>query len=349
MTTAGASSTAAGFAGRIGTRVLAAVPVLLGAVVFTFVLTHVLPGDPAAFLASGPNAGPEEIAQIRARMGLDQPLPAQLWHYLAALAQGDWGQSHTTGQPVWTDLRQRLPATLELTFIAFALTMAVALPLGTAAALRPRSAWDRGCTLLTVGGSCMPTFVIALLLVYVFYFLLGWAPEPTGRIDALLAPPPAVTGFLLVDSVLAGRADAFASAAGRLLLPAASMALFSLAPVARLMRASLLGVLRSDPVRTARALGLPRRAVLASALHLALLPVITGAGMVFSYMLSANVVIEKVFAWPGIGSYALDALLASDHAPLQGFVLLVALLFVGVNLLVDLMHGRIDPRAGAGA
>jgi ABC-type dipeptide/oligopeptide/nickel transport system permease component len=343
------TGTPLGLAGRVAARMLAALPVLAGAVVFTFLLTHVLPGDPAAFLASGPSAGPEEIAQIRARMGLDQPLPVQLWHYLAALAQGDWGQSHTTGQPVWTDLRQRLPATLELTFVAFTLTLAVALPLGAAAALRPRSIWDRACTLLTVGGSCMPTFVIALLLVYVFYFLLGWAPEPTGRIDAMLAPPPAVTGFLLVDSLLAGRADAFASAAGRLLLPAVAMALFSLAPLARLMRASLLGVLRSDPVRTARALGLPRRAVLASALHLALLPVVTGAGMVFSYMLSANVVIEKVFAWPGIGSYALDALLASDHAPLQGFVLLVALLFVGVNLGVDLLHGRIDPRAGSQA
>lgn len=342
-------ATGANFAARIGARVLATVPVLLGAVVFTFLLTHVLPGDPAAFLASGPSAGPEEIAQIRARMGLDQPLPTQLWHYLVGLAQGDWGQSHTTGQPVWTDLSQRLPATLELTFVAFALTLAVALPLGAAAALRPRSVWDRACTLLTVGGSCMPTFVIALLLVYVFYFLLGWAPEPTGRIDAMLAPPPTVTGFLLVDATLAGQWEALASAAGRLLLPAVAMALFSLAPVARLMRASLLGVLRSDPVRTASALGLPHRAVLASALHLALLPVVTGAGMVFSYMLSANVVIEKVFAWPGIGSYALDALLAADHAPLQGFVLLVALLFVSVNLAVDLLHARIDPRAGAQA
>ncbi|SFQ34920.1 ABC transporter permease [Variovorax sp. 770b2] len=336
-------------AGRAANRVLATVPVLLGAVVFTFLLTHVLPGDPAAFLASGPSAGPEEIAQIRARMGLDQPLAVQLQHYLYALVHGDWGQSHMTGQPVLTDLWQRLPATLELTFAAFALTLAVALPLGAAAALRPRSIWDRACTLLTVGGSCMPSFVIALLLIYVFYFLLGWSPEPTGRIDAMLAPPPQVTGFMFVDALLAWRWDALGSAAGRLLLPSVAMAFFSLAPVARLTRASLLGVLRSDPVRTARALGLPPRAALANALHLALLPVVTSAGMVFSYMLSANVVIEKVFAWPGIGSYALDALMAADHAPLQGFVLLVALLFVFVNLLVDVLHGRIDPRAGAGA
>lgn len=334
-------------AGRIAARVLTTLPILLGTVVFTFLLTHVLPGDPAAFLASGPNAGPEEIAQIRSRLGLDQPLHTQLQRYLEALLHGDWGLSHTTGQPVLVDLWQRLPATLELTFVAFALTLAVALPLGSAAALRPGSAWDRACTLLTVGGSCMPSFVIALLLIYVFYFLLGWAPEPTGRIDAMLAPPPQATGFLLVDSVLAARWDGLASAAGRLLLPSVAMAFFSLAPVARLTRASLLGVLRSDPVRTSRALGLPRRAVLAGALHLALLPVVTSAGMVFSYMLSANVVIEKVFAWPGIGSYALDALMAADHAPLQGFVLLVALLFVGVNLLVDLLHARIDPRAGA--
>jgi len=337
------------FARRVAARLAATVPILAGTVVFTFLLTHVLPGDPAAFLASGPSAGPEEIAQIRARMGLDQPLPTQLWRYLEALAHGDWGQSHTTGQPVLTDLWQRLPASLELTLAAFALTLLVGIPLGAAAALRPRSPWDRACTLLTVGGSCMPSFVVALLLIYVFYFVLGWAPEPTGRIDAMIEPPPVRSGFLLLDAALAARWDALASAAGRLLLPAVAMAAFSLAPVARLTRASLLGVLRSDPVRTARALGLPRRAVVAGALHLALLPVVTSAGMVFSYMLSANVVIEKVFAWPGIGSYALDALMAADHAPLQGFVLLVALLFVLVNLAVDLLHGRIDPRAGAEA
>jgi len=337
------------FARRVVSRLAATVPVLAGTAVFTFVLTHVLPGDPAAFLASGPNAGPEEIAQIRARMGLDLPLPTQLWHYLQALAHGDWGQSHTTGQPVLTDLWQRLPASLELTVAAFVLTLLVALPLGTAAALRPRSLWDRACTVLTVGGSCVPSFVIALLLVYVFYFLLGWAPEPTGRIDAMIEPPPVRTGFMLLDAALALRWDAFASAAGRLLLPSVAMAAFSLAPVARLTRASLLGVLRSDPVRTARALGLPPRAVLAGALHLALLPVVTSAGMVFSYMLSANVVIEKVFAWPGIGSYALDALMAADHAPLQGFVLLVALMFVLVNFAIDLLHERIDPRVGSAA
>jgi len=332
-------------AGRAAARVLATLPILIGAVVFTFLLTHVLPGDPAAFLASGPNAGPEEIAHIRTRMGLDRPLPEQLARYLSDLLHGDWGQSHMTGQPVLADLWQRLPATLELTVVAFGLTLAVGLPLGIVAALKPRSPWDRLCTLLTVGGSCMPGFVVALLLVYVFYFVLGWAPEPTGRIDPLLAPPPAVTGFLLFDAAIAARWDALGSAAARLVLPGVSMALFSLAPVARLTRASLLGVLRSDPVRTARALGLPRRAALSSALHLALLPVVTSAGMVFSYMLSANVVIEKVFAWPGIGSYALDALMAADHAPLQGFVLVVAVLFVAVNLLVDLLHGRIDPRA----
>ena len=330
---------------RVAARVLATLPILFGAVVFTFLLTRVLPGDPAAFLASGPNAGPEEIAQMRARMGLDRPLPEQLWHYLVQLARGDWGRSHTTGQPVIEDLWQRLPASLELCIAAFALTLLVALPLGTAAALRPRSAWDRACTLLSVGGSCVPG--IALLLVYVFYFLLGWAPEPTGRIDALLEPPPLRTGFLLIDATLAARWDALASAAGRLALPAISMALFSLAPLARLTRASLLGVLRGDAVRAARALGLPRRAVLASALHLALLPVVTSAGMVFSYLLGANEVIEKVFAWPGIGSYALDALMAADHAPLQGFVLVVASLFVGVNLAVDLLQGRIDPRGRA--
>jgi peptide/nickel transport system permease protein len=330
---------------RVGLRVLATLPILLGAAVFTFVLMRVLPGDPATFLASGPNAGPEEVAQIRARLGLDRPLPEQLWRYLGQLARGDWGQSHTTGQPVLADLWQRLPASLELTFVAFALALFVAVPLGAIAAWRPGSAWDRACTLLSVLGSCTPSFVVALLLIHVFYFQLGWAPEPTGRIDALLLPPPTLSGFALVDSALALRADALASAAGRLLLPATAMALFALAPLARITRASLRGVLRSDPVRSARAQGLSRGAVARAALHLALLPVVTSAGMLFSSLLGANVVIEKVFAWPGIGSYAMDALMAADHAPVQGFVLLVATLFALVNLAIDLLHEQLDPRA----
>ncbi|MBP6895489.1 MAG: ABC transporter permease [Pseudacidovorax sp.] len=326
-------------------RLAAAPPVLLAAAVFTFLLMRWLPGDPAAVLASG-QATPQELAALRTQLGLDRPLAEQLLHYLADLARGDWGQSLLTGQPVLSDLLARLPATLELTGFAFAITVVFGLPLGVAAALRPQGWPDRLCRWVTTAGGCAPTFVVGLLLIQLFYVLAGWAAEPIGRIDPALELPPLRSGLLLVDAALAGDAAAWRSALGHLLLPGVSMALFSLAPLARITRSAMLTALASDYLRSARALGLPaRQVVLDYALRGALLPVLTTLGMVFSYMLGANVVVEKLFAWPGIGSYALDALMAADRAPLQGFVLLVALLFTAVNLAVDLLALAVDPRA----
>ncbi|MBB3181475.1 ABC transporter permease [Variovorax sp. Sphag1AA] len=330
-------------------RVLATLPILFGAAVFTFLLTRVLPGDAAAFLASG-QASAEDIAALRQQLGLDLPLHLQLLDYLSRLAHGDWGQSFTTGQPVVADLLQRLPASMELSLFAFALALAIGLPLGIAAALKPGGAMDHVCRAVCTAGSCAPTFVVGLLLIYVLYFSLGWAAEPVGRLDPMLAPPPVHTGFLLIDAALAGDGAAWRSALSHLLLPAVSMALFSVAPLARITRSSMLAVLGSDFMRTARALGLPhRQALLTYALRNALLPVLTTMGLVFSYMLGANVVIEKLFAWPGIGSYALDALMSADHAPVQGFVLLVAVVFSLVNLLVDLLGQLADPRTRGSA
>lgn len=330
---------------RLASRVLAAVPVLFGAAVFTFLLTRVLPGDPAAFLASGPQAGPEEIAALRHQLGLDRSLPDQLWHYLGALARGDWGQSFLTGQPVLVDLVQRLPASVELASAGLLLAVLAGLPLGAAAALRPGSAIDHACRAVCTAGSCMPPFVTGLVLIAVFYVGLGWAAEPVGRLG-FAAPPPTHTGLLLVDAAIAGDWEAWRSALARLVLPATSLALFSLAPLARIARASLLAVLSSDYLRTARALALPAPVLLGGyAFRNALLPVLNTLGLVFSYMLGASVVVEKLFAWPGIGSYAMDALLAADHAPVQGFVLSVAAVFVLVNLAVDLLAAALDPRA----
>jgi peptide/nickel transport system permease protein len=306
---------------------------------------RVLPGDPAVFFASGPNAGKAEIEAIRVQMGLDKPVPEQLVRYLGDVASGKLGRSMTTGQPVLKDLRERLPASLELTFVALAFAVALAVPLGVAAALRPGSLVGHGVRLVCSLGVCVPTFVSGLLLIYVFYYLLGLSPDPTGRIDVFSASPPNITGFLLVDFALVGDGAGWRAAAGQLLLPALTMALFVLAPLARITRASMLAVLGSDFVRTARAVGLPSRQVLgAYALRNAFLPVLTIAGIVFSTMLGANVLVEKVFSWPGVASYALDALLSSDYAPVQGFVLLMASIFVVVNLVVDLLYGLADPR-----
>ena len=330
---------------RAGGRLLSSVPALLGVLVFTFLLMRVLPGDPAVFFASGPNAGKAEIEAIRVQMGLDKPVPEQLVRYLGDVASGRLGRSMTTGQPVLKDLRERLPASLELTFVALALAVLLAVPLGVAAALRPGSPIDHGVRLVCSLGVCIPTFVSGLLLIYVFYYLLGLSPDPTGRIDVFSASPPNITGFLLVDFALVGDGEGWRAAAGQLLLPAITMALFVLAPLARITRASMLAVLGSEFVRTARAVGLPSRQVIGSyALRNAILPVLTIAGIVFSTMLGANVLVEKVFSWPGVASYALDALLSSDYAPVQGFVLLMASIFVIVNLTVDLLYGLADPR-----
>ena len=333
---------------RVGGRLLASIPAVIGVVVLTFLVMRVLPGDPAVYFAGGPSAGQAEIDALRIEMGLDKPVPVQLLYYLRDVATGDLGRSLTTGQPVLLDIRQRLPASLELTFCALILALGAALPLGILAALKPGSAVDHLVRFLCTMGVCMPTFVTGLLLVYVFYYLLGWAPDPTGRIDIFAASPPEIIGFLLIDFALIGDGEGWRAAFGQLLLPAATMALFVLAPLARMTRASLLAVLGGDFIRTARAMGLPSwRIILVYALRNALLPVLTITGIVFSTMLGANVLVEKVFSWPGVASYALDALQASDYAPVQGFVLLMATIFVLVNLVIDILYGIADPRATA--
>lgn len=332
---------------RTGRRFLSSVPALIGVVVFTFILMRVLPGDPAVFFASGPNAGKAEIEAIRSQMGLDKPMAEQLFYYVRDIGTGNLGRSLTTGQTVSKDLASRLPASLELTFVALALALLLAIPLGVLAALRPGSLIDHGVRLLCTLGVCVPTFVSGLLLIYFFYYWLGIAPDPTGRLDVFTTEPPRITGFLLIDALVAGDWEAWSAAARQLILPAATMALFVLAPLARITRASMLAVLGSDYIRTAEGLGLSRpRIVIAYALRNGLLPVLTIAGIVFSTMLGANVLVEKVFSWPGVAAYALDALLSSDYAPVQGFVLLMATIFVIVNLTIDVLYGIADPRIG---
>ena len=325
-------------------RLLGAIPSLVAVVVVTFVLTRALPGDPAAYFA-GPAATPEAIEEIRRKLGLDKSLPIQFFDYLGDLARGEFGMSLTTGQPVAQDILTRLPASVELTLAGLLLALVVALPLGVAAATRPGSWIDHAARMISTAGVSLPVFFTGLLLVYVFYYLLGWAPAPMGRLDLFTSAPPTITGFYLVDSLLAGDVATFRAAFAQLILPALTLGLFSLAPLARMTRASMLGVLSSDFVRTARANGLSSGTVLVTyALRNALLPVVTTLGMVFSFLLGANVLVEKVFSWPGIGSYAIEALVASDYAPVQGFILTMAVMYVGLNLLIDVLYGLIDPR-----
>jgi ABC-type dipeptide/oligopeptide/nickel transport system permease component len=325
-------------------RIVGALPNLLGVVVITFLLTRALPGDPAAYFA-GQSASQEAIEQIRVQLGLDRPLPEQFLGYLADLARGDLGQSLSTGQSVATEIVSRLPASLELTLAALVLAVVIALPMGVLAAVHQGTWVDQLARVVTTAGVSLPVFFTGLLLTWLFYFVLGWAPSPIGRLDPSFSPPPAVTGLYLIDAALTGDGELWVACAKQVVMPAITMALFVLAPIARMTRASMLAVLSSDFVRTARALGLRSGTVLVRyALRNALLPVVTTLGMVFSFLLGSNVLVEKVFAWPGIGSFAIESLTASDYAPVQGFVLAMGVLYVLLNLLIDLAYLLIDPR-----
>ena len=328
----------------LGKRLITVIPTLIGVVIVTFLLTRALPGDPAAYFA-GPAATKEAVEQVRVSLGLDKPLPIQFVRYVNDLVHGNLGNSLSTGRPVVTEIASRLPASAELTLLGLILSMVIAVPLGILAAVKQGSWIDHTCRVVATAGVSLPVFFTGLLLVYVFYYILGWSPAPIGRLDAFSSAPPNITGFYTIDTLLTGNFETFRASLSRLILPAFTLGIFSLAPIARMTRASMLAVLASEFVRTARASGLDNRTVIITyAFRNAMLPVVTTLGMVFSFLLGANVLVEKVFAWPGIGSYAVEALLQSDFAPVQGFVLTMAVMYVALNLLIDILYGVIDPR-----
>jgi peptide/nickel transport system permease protein len=318
---------------------------LIGVIVLTFFLSHALPGDPAAYFA-GPAANAASIANIRATLGLDRPLAEQFFHYVSDLLHGDLGHSLTTGQPVLTDLVERLPASLELSAFALLFAVGLAIPMGVWAATRVNGPVDHACRAMVTISAAFPTFFVGLLFVYVFYFLLGWAPEPLGRLNEIaFSPPPRVTGAYTIDALIAGDWTVFRASLAQLVLPTVSLGLFALAPIARITRAAMLEALGSDFVRTARASGLPVGKILFTyAFRNVLLPVSGVLGMVFSFLLGSNVLIEQVFGWQGVGAYAVSAVIASDYAAVQGFVLMMAVLYILLNLAVDIFAILIDPR-----
>jgi peptide/nickel transport system permease protein len=327
-------------------RLLQAIPSIIGIVIVTFVLTRALPGDPAVYFA-GPAANAESIQEIRVSLGLDKSWPEQFLIYVKDLSTGNLGMSISTGFPVAEELWRRLPASLELTLLALLFSISVAVPLGIAAATRPNTWVDQVCRLIVTAGVSLPVFFTGLFMVYIFYYILGIAPSPLGRIGIIYLAPPAVTNFYTIDALLDGDFELFWAAFTQLIMPAVTLGIFTLAPLARMTRGAMLQVLSSDFIRTARASGLRRSTVLYTyAFRNALLPILTTLGMVFSFMLGSNVLVEKVFAWPGIGSFALEALIVSDYVAVQGFVLAMAILYVALNLTIDILYTLIDPRVG---
>jgi peptide/nickel transport system permease protein len=329
----------------LGQRLAFAGVALLGAILVAFLVAHLVPADPLALVLSDTaTKDPSIRATYMKRWGLDRPLPEQFFVYAANILRGDLGESFTTRRPVLRDLAQFLPGTIELSFAAFAVSIVFGVPLGVWAALRHNRPADHAARLISLVGAASPIFWTGLIALYIFYYILRWAPGP-GQLDPHLALPPVVTGFLLVDSLIAGRPPVFLSALGHIVLPALVLGWFIMGLTARTTRSSLLEVLNADYLRTARAKGLGERRVIGlHALRNALIPVLTVTGLAFASLLSGAVLTETVFAWPGIGRYAVTAATRLDYPAILGVTLLTAVIYISVNFVVDLLYGVLDPR-----
>jgi peptide/nickel transport system permease protein len=329
----------------VARRLLLLAPMLLGITLLSFLLSQAVPADPVtANLGEQAAADPQIVAAFRREWGLDRPLPEQYGIYVWNLLRGNFGVSISTRQPVLLDLRQRFPATIELAVVAMSLSILIGLPVGILSAVRRDSLLDQVTRVASLVGVSMPIFWLGLVALLIFYAWLGWAPAP-GRLGATVPAPPLVTGFLLVDSLLAGRPQAALDALHHLALPAVVLSTYNLGVLARLMRGSTLDVLGEDYVRTARAKGLDERAVtLRHAARNALIPVVTVIGLGFGRLLSGAVVIESVFAWPGLGLYAFRSATSLDFPAIMGVGIVIATVYLVANLVVDVAYAFIDPR-----
>jgi peptide/nickel transport system permease protein len=322
---------------------------LIGMTLLSFILSQAVPADPVtANLGEQAASNPAVVEAFRRRWGLDRPLPEQYGVYLWNVLHGDLGVSITTKQPVIQDLRRHLPATIELAVSAMAISILVGIPLGIVAAAKRDGFADQAARVISLIGVSMPIFWLGLVAIVIFYAWLGWAPPP-GRLSARLEPPPFVTGFVLIDSLLAGRGDAAGDAIKHLLLPAIVLSSYSLGVITRVMRGSMLEVLGEDYVRTARAKGVSERNVtIWHAARNSLIPTLTVIGLSFGGLLSGAVVTETVFSWPGLGLYAFRSATSLDFPAIMGVGIVVATVYVLVNLAVDIAYGFLDPRIRVG-
>jgi len=310
-----------------------------------FILTRILPGDPVLMILGPAHASPENIEKLRQVMGLDHSIPVQFARYLGQLFKGDLGFSWHSGNPVSQELMARFPATFELTTFALVLMIIFGLPLGVMAGHYRNRAPDNIINGVTVMGISMPTFWLGLLLIYVFFFKLGIAPPPMGRLSSEVGVPNVVTGFMLVDTLLDRNFSSFLSALQQLILPGVTLAFFNLAIIVRTLKADMIETLREDFIRTARAMGVGQKRILFKyALRNALLPTVTMIGTIYGSLLGGAVLTEVVFSWPGLGMYAVESIQWLDYAGLQGFIIFYVLIFTLVNLIVDISYRSIDPR-----
>ena len=324
-------------------RLFSLVLVVIGVSLITFVISHLIPGDPARLIA-GERATPEIVAHIRHQLGLDLPLYEQYWRYVVQLVHGDLGMSIRTHRPVLQDIRAFFPATLELAVVALILATLIGIPLGVLSAVYRNKTIDQIVRTISVTGISTPAFWLGLGLIVVFYGHLGWFPGG-GRLDQGMAPPTDITGFYLVDSLLTWNLPVFFNALKHIVLPAFTLGFVHLGIVARQIRSAMLEQLGEDYIRTARAFGLSRLTVVVRhALPNALIPSVTVLGLALGDLLYGAVLTETVFGWPGMGAYVVDSIQALDFPAVMGFAVVVSFVYVVLNLVVDLLYRWIDPR-----
>jgi peptide/nickel transport system permease protein len=318
--------------------------VLWGALTLIFFIFRIVPGDPARIVA-GVQATPAELASISATMGLNKPVYVQYFIYISQLLHGNLGFAWHTDEPVLSDLASRFPATVELAVTAIIFTIIIGIPLGVYSATRKGGVTDQiGRTVSTLGIG-MPLFWLGLLFIYFFYFRLHIFPAPLGQISINLTPPKTITGLYVVDSLLAGNWTDLTSSVTHLILPGFTLAVGSIAIMLRMTRTSMLEVMQSDYIMTARSKGLPEYIVIwKHAFRNALLPITTIIGLIFAYLLGGTVMVETIFSWPGIGNYVVQSVAAVDYAPVEGFVIVAALTFSVINFAVDVIYAFLDPR-----
>jgi peptide/nickel transport system permease protein len=324
-------------------RLLGLILVVLGVSVITFVVSHLIPGDPARLIA-GERATEEIVANIRHGLGLDRPLHVQYWRYLTGLAHGDLGMSIRTSRPVLEDLKAFFPATMELALVALFLATLLGVPLGVLSAVYRNKLVDQVVRTISVSGISTPAFWLGISLIILFYGKLGWFPGG-GRLPEGLDPPTRLSGFYLLDALLTGNRPVFLASLRHIVLPAFTLGFVHLGVVARQIRSSMLEQLNEDYIRTARANGLARwTVILRHSLPNALIPSVTVLGLALGDLLYGAVLTETVFAWPGMGAYVVNSIQALDFPAVMGFAVLVSFAYVLVNLGVDLVYLLIDPR-----
>lgn len=323
-------------------RIFGLVIVLIGICVLTFTLSRVLPADPAR--AAIGKAGAEHYAAMREKMGLDQPLPEQFWRYVSGLARGDLGYSYSSRRPVAEDIGAYFPATIELSVAALSIALVVGAPLGVLSAAHRDTPLDRTAGWVALASVALPLFVVGLVFQVVFYKMLGWFPA-AGRISPELGAPARLTGIFTLDSLLHGDWARFADSLRHLVLPAVTLAIPLTAIISRVIRSSMLEALARDYVRTARSKGLAeQRVIYRHALRNAMLPAVTSLGMIFGSILGGAFLVEVVYNFPGLGLYVLNSILKAEAAPIVSATLLVATVYMILNLLVDIAYVFIDPR-----